>query len=278
MSLLAGLLKDIFGQGAASVGVSHAGFAESASAFTTAEPPAWTLLDADLHLHSLHPDSVSLSLLLMIPDTPGCVLDVGCFCGGNGRWLKARFPACHITGVEMLEKAAAVAMNDYDRVIVGRLEDVDFASEGLLLGRFDAIIAGDVLEHMVNPWQALQRLKPLLSPAGALYASIPNVRNLRVVQALAKGLWPYDRFGIKDVTHLRFFTKAEIEKMFAETGWVIDAIDYKFDAGLMALVEGRDLESINTFEMDGLTLTGMSKNDVMEYLTVQFLVRASPAK
>lgn len=242
-----------------------------------AAPPAWTLLDGDFHLQTLNLDSVNAGLLEMIPQPPANVLDVGCFCGGNGRWLRAKFPECRLTGIELLEKAAAIASKDYHRVIPKRFEDVDFELDGLASGSFDAIIAADVLEHLYNPWQALLRLKPLASPSGALYASIPNVRNLRVIQTLAKGFWPYEGAGIKDVTHLRFFTQAEVLKMFRETGWKVDALEFRLDPSLLPLTEGRDLSSISALELDGLTLTKLSQDDLMEFLTIQFLLRASPA-
>lgn len=248
------------------------------STFSDDNTPAWTLLDADFHLQTLNLNSVNAGLLEMIPDAPRNILDVGCFCGGNGRWLKARFPHCHITGIEFLEKAAAIASKDYDRVIPKRFEDVSFESDKLGPGNFDAIIAADVLEHLYNPWQALLRLKPLVSSSGALYASIPNVRNLRVIQPLAKGRWPYDKAGLKDVTHLRFFTHKEVTKMFEETGWKIKALEYHLDGGLMKLVEDKDLSTINSFVMDGITLTDLTRDDVMELLAMHFFVKAVPVR
>ena len=139
------------------------------------------MLDTDLHLQTLEVDYAPVGLLEMIETPPRRVLDIGCFCGGTGRWLKARFPDCAIIGIEMLDKAAATAAEVYDRVIVNAFEQVDFAAEGLEQGSVDTIIAADVLEHLYNPWKALQRLKPLLVPGGAIYISLPNVRNLNVL-------------------------------------------------------------------------------------------------
>lgn len=250
----------------------------SASLASASDAPAWTLLEGDFHLQTLNLNSVNAGLLEMIPAPPVKVLDVGCFCGGNGRWLKGKFPDCHLTGIELLEKAASIAAKDYEKIIVNRFEDVNFESEGLIHESFDAIITADVLEHLYSPWQALLRLKSLVSPSGALYASIPNVRNLRVIQPLAKGLWPYDRAGLKDVTHLRFFTHKEVVKMFAETGWEIISLEYHLDGDLLKLVEGKDLSKINSLVMDGLTLTDLTEDDVMEFMAVHFFVKAVPIR
>jgi len=150
----------------------------------------WQMLDADLHLHTLTPNYAPTGLLAMLPEHADetrrlKVLDVGCFCGGSGRWIKQKFPGAEVIGIEMLPKAAEVAAPDYDKVIVSTFENVDFEVEGLNHGSVEAIIAADVLEHLYNPWQALQRLKPLLAPGGAIYISLPNIRNLNILNA-----WP----------------------------------------------------------------------------------------
>ena len=87
---------------------------------TNPEPvPAWKMLDAEMHLHTLDQNYAPVGLLEMIDPPPKRVLDLGCFCGGSGRWLKQRFPGCEVTGIEMLDKAAAISAQTYERVITG---------------------------------------------------------------------------------------------------------------------------------------------------------------
>lgn len=129
----------------------------------------WKMLDDDLHLQTLDPNYAPVGLLEMVSPAPKRVLDLGCFCGGSGRWLKQRFPGCDVVGIELLDRAAAVAAQTYDRVITGALEQVDFAAQRLTAGSFDAIIAADVPEHIYNPWQALQRVKPFCPRWGDLH-------------------------------------------------------------------------------------------------------------
>ena len=76
-------------------------------------------------------------------------------------------------------------MSRLDRVVHARLEDVSFADQGFRPGEFDTVIAADILEHLVNPWELLVRLKPFLAPRAQIVASIPNVRNISVA-ALAR--------------------------------------------------------------------------------------------
>jgi 2-polyprenyl-3-methyl-5-hydroxy-6-metoxy-1,4-benzoquinol methylase len=239
--------------------------------------PVWKLLDADMHLQTLDPDYAPVGLLEMIDPPPRRVLDLGCFCGGSGRWLKQRFPDCEVIGIEMLGKAAAMAVQTYDRVIEGTFEQVDFAAEGLMAGSFDAVIAADFLEHIYNPWHALQRVKPLLAPGGAIYVSLPNVRNLNILSALAGGAWRYQGAGILDITHVRFFTLAQASEMLSQTGWLIRDGRLNPDSSLSYIVDGKNLEEIKTLSAGKLKLEGLNPMDVLELMAIQFFIRAEPA-
>ncbi len=241
-----------------------------------AERPAWQLLDEGVHLETLSPDYAPTGLLELIPHARR-VLDLGCFCGGTGRYLKRRFPGCHVVGIEMLEKAAAMAAEVYDQVHVGTLERLDFEKAGLASGSFDAIVAADVLEHLFNPWQALLRLRPLLSPGGALYVSLPNVRNLKLMSDLAKGSFDYAGAGILDVTHVRFFTRRTATLMLEQTGFKVEEVRINPDQRLQAVFEGKDLKQLTSIELDGLTLGGLGAEDLMELAALQLYFRATPA-
>jgi len=96
--------------------------------------------------------------------------------------LKQHFPGCEVIGIEMLDKAAAMAAQAYDRVIAGTFEQVDFETEGLIAGSFDAIIAADVLEHIYNPWQALQRQTAAGTERGNLCQSAQRAQPERAVR------------------------------------------------------------------------------------------------
>ena len=237
----------------------------------------WQMLDADLHLHTLIADYAPVGLLEMINFPPRRVLDIGCFCGGSGRWLKTRYPGCEIIGIEMLDKAAARAAEAYERVIVSTVEQVDFAAEGLPPGSFDTIIAADVLEHLYNPWKALQRLRGLLEPGGAIYVSLPNVRNLNVLAGLANGQWQYAGAGILDITHIRFFTRVQALQMLEQTGWRVEDLRGNPDPGLKSTFEGKKLAQIQSMTFGLLGLEHMKELDLVELMTLQYYIRAVPA-
>src|SRR5262249_20610039 len=103
---------------------------------------------------------------------------------------------------------------------VGNIEDISLDFEKY----FDCIILGDVLEHMVDPWMTLRRIATLVSNSGTVIASIPNVQHWRVIFDLMRGRWDYREFGIMDITHLRFFTKRTIHRLFTTNGLAVTQI------------------------------------------------------
>ena len=140
------------------------------------------------------------------------------------------------------------------------------------------VILADVLEHMYNPWRALQRLRDLLTPAGTVVASIPNARNLVLINHLAKGYWAYQGSGLLDITHIRFFTLREIRKMFEETGYVIEEVRQNVDPSLTALWDLDSKGQPTAVQLESLVLQQVSVEDRKELATLQFYVRASPAR
>jgi hypothetical protein len=73
---------------------------------------------------------------------------------------------------------------------------------------------------MMDPWTVLKRLKPLLADGGVVVASIPNVRQIRMVIMLALGRWDYVQgAGTVARPHIRFFTLKTIKDMVVEAGY-----------------------------------------------------------
>jgi 2-polyprenyl-3-methyl-5-hydroxy-6-metoxy-1,4-benzoquinol methylase len=93
------------------------------------------------------------------------------------------------------------------------------------VGRVDVLLLLDVLEHLRDPWTRLTELRTLLTPTGVVIASIPNVRNIKVLRPLlVSGEWQYQSSGILDRTHLRFFTRRTVLELFAGAGYEIQTI------------------------------------------------------
>jgi SAM-dependent methyltransferase len=156
-------------------------------------------------------------MLRFLPANLRSLLDVGC---ASGRFLgavKDRFPDAELWGIDPV---AYDGDSEFHRVL-GRYPD------DLPGGRqFDCIVFNDVLEHLVDPWEALRATAPLLAPGGSVVASIPNIRNVDILRGLiVHGRWEYVDKGILDRTHLRFFTRSGIVDLFERSGWQVHSVD-----------------------------------------------------
>jgi len=165
-------------------------------------------------------------LLPFVCEGPNRILDAGCGEGRTGAALKAAGKAGEVVGIERCEPIAEIARRHVDRVICADLESLELPFGP---GRFDYIIFGDVLEHLVNPWGVVESLARHLRQGGHMIASVPNVRYWRVVFPLVlRGQWKYGPDGVLDDTHLRFFTRKAIAELFASNDLVVDRILSEF--------------------------------------------------
>jgi 2-polyprenyl-3-methyl-5-hydroxy-6-metoxy-1,4-benzoquinol methylase len=157
-------------------------------------------------------------LVAQLPERLGRVLDVGCGAGGVGRALRGR--AEFLAGIELEEAVAATAREVYDQVLVGRVEDVLGDAEG----PFDTILAYDLLEHIPEPDRLLGQLRDVASDEALLHVSMPNARHWSLVRDLVvRGTFGYTDWGHRDNTHLRWFTRRDIEAAVRDAGWTIQA-------------------------------------------------------
>ena len=162
-------------------------------------------------------------IIAYIPKNVKRLLDIGCSSGEFGLNLKKHFPQICIWGIEPFEKAAQLANGKLDKVICSQF-NANLAE--LQDQTFDCITFNDVLEHLVNPDQALKNCIPLLTNNGRIVASIPNVLFFPVMYNLIKNEdWKYEDSGVLDSTHLKFFTKKSIIRLFEGNGFKIVSIE-----------------------------------------------------
>jgi len=159
----------------------------------------------------------------LVPRTARRVLDLGCATGALGAALRHRQGA-EVVGVELNPAHAREAARRLDRVVEADVEALAEAAGDL--GRFDCIVAADVLEHLRDPWATLARLtSDLLEPGGTVVVSLPNVRFFETFWQLGvRGRWPQQPDGIFDRTHLRWFTGRDAVDLMAEAGLALEAV------------------------------------------------------
>lgn len=160
-------------------------------------------------------------LLPFLPEQSRSFLDVGCARGGFGASIRRRFGVgVRLVGIEPVEAQAADARAHYDEVVVGLYPDA--VSEWV--ERYDCVVLADVLEHMLDPWAALESMKSLLTEEGRIVASIPNIQFLPMWLKVLRGRWDYADSGILDRTHIRFFTRKTMIEMFSNAGYETEQV------------------------------------------------------
>jgi 2-polyprenyl-3-methyl-5-hydroxy-6-metoxy-1,4-benzoquinol methylase len=171
----------------------------------------------------------------VLPREMSRVLEIGCGAGATMKWLRTRHDVRYAVGIEVMPNMAKRAEAVFDVVLSGNIETMELPGGELpggelpggepAAGRFDAIIALDVLEHLVDPWSVVRRLHGLLQPDGVLIASIPNISHYSVSSALVlRGRWNYANEGLLDRTHLRFFTRQTAVDLLTCSGLVPDKV------------------------------------------------------
>jgi SAM-dependent methyltransferase len=136
----------------------------------------------------------------------GRLLDLGCWIG----YLlhEARRAGWDVTGVEPSDFAASFAREELGLPIV----NADMMSAELPLGSFDAIVLGDVLEHLTDPGAALDRIASLLAPGGVVYMTIPDAGS-RLARAMGSRWWSVIP------THVQYFSRDSVRSLLVRHGF-----------------------------------------------------------
>ena len=152
----------------------------------------------------------------------GRVLDVGCSWGYLARELLKRGNSA-VVGMELDPELGERAREVCEEVLIGDVEEQELTWEP---GSFDAVLCGDVIEHLRDPEGFLRRLRPFLKPDGRLVVSTPNVANWSNRLALLAGNWRYTEVGIVAHTHFFLFTKKTLEETLIAAGYAIERFDF----------------------------------------------------
>lgn len=139
------------------------------------------------------------------------VLDVGCSSGNFGEVL-IHEKGCEVVGLDIDPPDVERAKKKLTAAYVRNVERDDLAD----LGKFDVIIFADVLEHLLDPLMALNKVKRLLRPGGRIVFSIPNMAHISVRLMLLKGFFEYTPIGVLDRTHLHYYDELEVKHLFSE--------------------------------------------------------------
>ena len=156
--------------------------------------------------------SHSLILQMMASLPPSKVLDLGCSAGLLAQQIRV---AGHtVVGVDAIELPQV-----RDRTDEFYVADLDEPLPGQIGVGFDVVIAGDIVEHLARPGNALREMRRVLRPGGQLILSVPNFGHWYPRIRVTFGVFGYDRRGVLDQTHLRFFTRSTLRRTVRRAGF-----------------------------------------------------------
>ncbi|HEX8079109.1 MAG TPA: bifunctional glycosyltransferase/class I SAM-dependent methyltransferase [Jatrophihabitans sp.] len=162
--------------------------------------------------------TVITEMLAAMP--PGLrVLDLGC--SGGRLSERIRQLGHKVVGVDSVEIAGV--RGRVDDFVFGDLEDGIPEAAG---GDFDVVIAADVIEHVRYPERLLRQMAEVLSPTGQIVISTPNFGHWYSRGRVAVGAFDYDRRGILDETHLRFFSRKSLRRTIGSAGLDLLQLEY----------------------------------------------------
>jgi SAM-dependent methyltransferase len=142
----------------------------------------------------------------------GALLDIGCWVGFL--LAEARQRGWSVTGIE-----PSMFGSEYARERLG-LEVIraDLFGASLPESAFDAITMGDVIEHLPDPGDALERTRSLLTADGVLWMALPDAGS-QLARTMGKRWWSVIP------THVQYFTRSSIATLLVRNGFEVLEID-----------------------------------------------------
>ncbi len=140
--------------------------------------------------------------------------DLGC---GSGEQLRLfREAGYQVIGVEPDPRARAVAQK-VGEVLDGTAEQIPAKVTNK---RFDVVLLSHVLEHCIDPIQALSNVQRILRSNGTLVIEVPN--NGALGFTLFGAAWPWSDIP----RHLNFFTEKSLRIALEKSGFEVMSVHY----------------------------------------------------
>ena len=179
----------------------------------------WVPTAAEYDLKEGEGTSHTLIAEILANQPPSRILDLGC---SGGRLSEILRGAGHtLVGLDSVEIPGV--RDRVDEFVLGNLEDGIPAAVG---ADFDFVIAADVIEHVSAPETLLAQMVSVLAPSGEIVVSTPNFGHWYSRGRVTAGTFDYDRRGILDKTHLRFFMRKGLLRLFGDAGLEVQELRY----------------------------------------------------
>lgn len=138
----------------------------------------------------------------------GSLLDVGCWVGFL--LAEARDRGWDVLGLEPSRFAS-----EHARERLGlEVQMADLFTADIGGRRFDAVVLGDVIEHLVRPGEALRKIRALSADGAVLHLALPDAGS-RWARLMGAHWWSVIP------THVQYFTRQSITLTLERHGWQV---------------------------------------------------------
>jgi len=156
--------------------------------------------------YSLKAVTIRINKIVSLVGSNYRVLDIGCYDGTIGSLMIKNNN--EVYGIEISEENARCATERGLKVKIQNIESRLSFEDNF----FDVVVAGEIIEHIVDTDFFIDEIKRVLNPNGFLILSTPNVASLgrRLFLLLGKNPYFEASFGYPPEAragHIRFFTK-----------------------------------------------------------------------
>ncbi|HYF28802.1 MAG TPA: methyltransferase domain-containing protein [Candidatus Paceibacterota bacterium] len=135
------------------------------------------------------------------------ILDIGC---RDGALTRTFMEGNTVTGVdvdrEALARAGELGIEAIQMDLLGDWEELGDR-------QFDAVVAGEILEHLYFPEQVVCKIRSRLKEDGVLVGSVPNAFSLKNRLRYLRGTKKHT--PLSDPTHINQFSAPELEALLA---------------------------------------------------------------
>jgi 2-polyprenyl-6-hydroxyphenyl methylase/3-demethylubiquinone-9 3-methyltransferase len=148
------------------------------------------------------------------------VLDLGCGNGAASQQISAwgfkvvGMDSSH-SGIDLANKKESTA----------RFETADIAQplRAGLHGQFDAVVAIEVIEHLMFPRQLFHRAREALRPGGQLVLTTPFHGYWKNLALALLNRFDEHWHPLRDLGHIKFFSERTLSALFIEMGFMIES-------------------------------------------------------
>jgi len=141
------------------------------------------------------------------------VLDLGC---GNGALTnELSRSGFSMTGMDASHTAIRIAQEQYPTIQFLK-RDVNAALDTMLHGSFDAVIAVEVVEHLLLPRRLFERAKEALRPRGSFLLTTPYHGYLKNLALAVTNSFDQHWHPLRDHGHVKFFSHNTLTQLFSE--------------------------------------------------------------